>query len=323
MVLLLSKPVRSANVGTVVRCYSLFDRFFPACGLLDYTEGMYHGGPGTPYEIAQQNQINYVLDEVQCVAGTRVLEIGCGNGTLLDEVKRRGATGVGITISPEQVALCQRRGLDVRLLNYIDLGSEWNGRFDAVVANGPVEHFVQPRDAAAGQSDAIYRRFFEICQRAIDPRSTIRRLITTTIHFIRTPNPRNLLKSPLAFRYGSDDFHWAMLARSFGGWYPITGQFERCTAGLFQLERTLDGTYDYHLTSEEWLRRIRAVLPTWKGMKILAGSMPYAARHPAQYLTMLYCMLGSQSWNWQFRGPSPPTQLLRQTWRASGFTSEA
>jgi cyclopropane fatty-acyl-phospholipid synthase-like methyltransferase len=314
MVLLLSKPVRSVSVRTVVRCYSLFDRFFPACGLLDYTEGMYHGDPRTPYETAQHNQINYVLDEVQCGAGARVLEIGCGNGTLLDEVKRRGATGIGITISPEQVALCRRRGLDVRLLNYVDLNEAWAGQFDAVVANGPVEHFVQPRDAAAGQADAIYRRFFEICQRAIDPRSAIRRLITTTIHFVRTPDPRNLLRSPLAFRDGSDDFHWAMLARSFGGWYPVAGQFERCTAGLFDLERTLDGTYDYHLTSEEWLRRIHAVLPSWKGLKILAGSMPYAARHPWQYLIMLYCMLGSQSWNWQFRGPSPPTRLLRQTW---------
>jgi hypothetical protein len=25
-------------------------------------------------------------------------------------------------------------------------------------------------------------------------------------------------------------------------------------------------------------------------------------------------MLGSESWNWQFRGDDPPTRLLRQTW---------
>jgi len=315
MVLLLRRnQARLAKANTVVRCYSLFDKFFPACGLLDYTEGIYHGDPNTPYEVAQQNQIKYVLDEAHCSAGTRVLEIGCGNGTLLDEVKRRGAMGVGITISPEQVALCRRRGLDVRLLNYVDLGGESATQFDAVVANGPVEHFVQSRDAAAGRADAIYRRFFEICQRAINPRSHVRRLITTTIHFVRTPDPYNLLRSPFAFRWGSDDFHWAMLARSFGGWYPVAGQFERCTAGLFDLQHTVDGTYDYHLTSEEWLRRIRAVLPTTKGLKIIAGSLPYALRHPRQYLTMLACILASQSWNWQFRGPAPPTQLLRQTW---------
>jgi len=305
---------RAAKLGTVVRCYSIFDRFFPACGLLDYTEGIYHGHSATPYEVAQQNQIHYVLNEVRCTAGTRLLEIGCGNGTLLDAARDRAARAIGITICPEQVARCRARGLDVKLLNYLDFDDAWMRQFDSVVANGPIEHFVQPADAAAGRADAIYRQFFEICHRAIDPHSSIRRLITTTIHFVRTPDPRNLLTSPLRFRWGSDNFHWAMLARSFGGWYPVRGQFQRCAAGLFSDIHTTDGTYDYHLTSEEWLRRLQSVLPTTKGMKILAGAMPYALRHPVQFVNMLICMLASQSWNWQFRGPNPPTQLIRQTW---------
>jgi cyclopropane fatty-acyl-phospholipid synthase-like methyltransferase len=305
---------RRTKTGTVVRCYSLFDRFFPACGLLDYTEGIYHGDSTTPYEVAQKNQINYVLNEAGCTAGTRILEIGCGNGTLLDAVRERRAIGIGITISPEQVAICQQRGLDARLLNYLDLDDAWTHQFDAVIANGPIEHFVQPADAAAGKASAIYRDFFQTCHRLIHPDSPIRRLVTTTIHFVRTPDPRNLLKSPFAFRWGTDDFHWAMLARSFGGWYPVRGQFAACASGLFKDIHQTDGTYDYHLTSEEWLRRIRAVLPTSQGLKILASSVPFALRHPIQYATMLTCMLRSQSWNWQFRGPSPPTKLIRQTW---------
>jgi cyclopropane fatty-acyl-phospholipid synthase-like methyltransferase len=305
---------RHAKTDTVQRCYSVFDRFFPACGMPDYTEGIYHGDPTTPYDVAQQNQIQYVLDEAGCTAGTRVLDIGCGNGTLLDAVRKRRACGTGITISPEQVARCCQRGLDVRLLNYVDLDDAWWGQFDAVIANGPIEHFVQAADAAAGRADAIYRRFFEIGHRLIDPRSPIRRLVTTTIHFVRTPNPEDLEKHPLAFRVGSDEFHWAMLERSFGGWYPTRGQFERCAAGLFQHIYRTDGTYDYHLTSEEWLRRMQAVLPTSQGLKLLAGALPYALRHPIQTCTMFACLLGSQSWNWQFRGPNPPTQLLRDTW---------
>jgi hypothetical protein len=154
-----------------------------------------------------------------------------------------------------------------------------------------------------------------LCHLAIDPQSPLRRLITTTIHFVRRPEPQNLLRSPFAFRWGSDNFHWAMLARSFGGWYPVAGQFQRCSDGLFRLQRTVDGTYDYHLTSEEWLRRIRATLPSAKGLRVLASAVPYALRHPVQYATMLTCMLASQSWNWQFRGgQNAPTQLLRQTW---------
>lgn len=300
---------------TVVRCYSLFDKVFPACGLLDYTEGIYAGDETKSYEAAQRDQINYVLDEVACATGTRILEVGCGNGTLLDEVRRRGAHGVGITISPEQVSLGRRRGLDVRLLDYKNLDDEYCGRFDAVVANGPIEHFVQPSEAAAGMADEIYRRMFATFHDALDPASSNGRFINTTIHFLRTPNPADLMRSPFAFPRGSDERHWAWLARSFGGWYPTMGQFESAAAGLFDLVREVDGTDDYRLTSEEWLRRIRRLLPTGRGLKILLGSLPFAVRHPRQTFDMFTCMLGSESWNWQFRGPNPPTRLLRQTWR--------
>jgi cyclopropane fatty-acyl-phospholipid synthase-like methyltransferase len=308
------KPGFVVHEPTVINCYSLFDKFFPACGLLDYTEGIYNGNPATPYEVAQRNQIRYVLDEVQCTAGMRILEVGCGNGTLLDEVRRRGAVGVGVTISPEQVALCRRRGLDVRLIDYKMLGDEFTHQFDAVVANGPIEHFVQPREAVGGLADDIYRHMFDTFHRAIDPSSPVRRFTNTTIHFVRTPKFETLLASPWSFRRGSDDWHWAWLARSFGGCYPEFGQFERCAQGNFKLLRTVDGTEDYCLTSEEWLRRIHHILPQRLGLKILASCVPMAIRHPRQVFEMLVCMLGSESWNWQFRGQNPPTRLLRQTW---------
>jgi cyclopropane fatty-acyl-phospholipid synthase-like methyltransferase len=241
---------RAGDRRTVVNCYSFFDKVFPACGLLDYTEGLYHGDEALPYEVAQANQIDYVLDEAGCARDSRIIEIGCGNGNLLAAAQARGAQAVGVTISPEQVALCRRRGLDARLIDYRDLGDDWYGRFDAVVANGPVEHFVQPGEAAAGQADPIYRRMFGLFHRLIDPASPIRRAINTTIHFARRPDPRNLLKLPWRFPWFSDEFHWAMLHRSFGGWYPVAGQFERCAAGYFDLVHTTVGTDDYRRTSE-------------------------------------------------------------------------
>jgi cyclopropane fatty-acyl-phospholipid synthase-like methyltransferase len=305
-------PARDCR--TVVNCYSFFDKVFPACGLVDYTEGLYGGDPTTSYDVAQARQIDYVLDQVHCGPGSRIIEIGCGNGSLLAHASERGAEAVGITIVPDQVAFCRRRGLDARLLDYRDLDDDWFGRYDAVVANGPIEHFVQPAEAAAGQSDAIYHRMFDLFHRLIDPASPIRRAISTTIHFARTPDPRDLLRSPWRHRWFSDPFHWSFLHRSFGGWYPVAGQFERCAAGLFNLVHTTDGTEDYHWTSEEWLRRCQQAFLSSKFWPIAMDSLPFVARHPVQATHMLLCLLWSQSWNWQFRTADPPTRLLRHTW---------
>ena len=306
---------RAADWSTVVHCYRMFDRFFPAFQLLDYTEGIYHDDPATPYEVAQANQINYLLDEVQCRQGSKILDLGCGNGTLLDEVKARGAEGIGITISPEQVTRCRARGLDVRLVNYNDMANYWNGYFDAIVANGSIEHFVQPSEAASGEQDAIYRRLFQLCRRVLDPRSSSRRMVTTIIHFVRHAPPEVFLKSPLSFRPFSDRFHYAFLSRAFGGYYPSLGQLETCAQGEFSLVKEVDGTRDYHLTSEEWLRRGRRGLFSPRGMLAFLRSAPHMILHPRHFAALLTGVLITESWNWQFRGESPPTRLLRQTWQ--------
>lgn len=300
---------------TTVNCYAFFESVFPTCGFLDYSEGMYLDDPNTPYEQAQQNQLNYLLDEVECEKGTRILELGCGNGTLLENIKKRGADGIGVTISPDQVKRCRTMGLDVRLLDYKDIDDEWTHQFDAVIANGPIEHFVQPSDAVNHRADAIYRQLFDICHRMIDPNSGIRKFVNTTIHFIRRPDPAHLLRSPFSFRPFSDSFHYAFLERSFGGYYPMLGQLEACAKPHFELTKTVDGTYDYHLTSEEWLRRIQRDLRSVKRFPaVFARSLPFLFKHPKQAATMLTCMLLTQSWNWQFRSANPPTKLLRQTW---------
>lgn len=299
---------------TVVTCYSVLDRFFPACGLFDLNEGIYAGDPDLELEQAQANQHRYLLDQLHCGPGSRILDIGCGYGTLLARAQRRGAQAIGITVSTEQARRGQRAGLDVRLLDYRDLEGQWPGAFDGIVANGSAEHFVQPADALAGRADGIYRQFFRLVHRLMNPLER-GRLVTTAIHYVQEPDPADLLRKPRDFPHGSPAFHYALLARSFGGWYPTRGQLECCAAGYFTLTDEVDGTDDYHRTSEAWLQRVRRVLRSKAGAGVLLGSLPAWLRQPRQFTTMLYCMLVSESWNWQFRTPNPPTRLLRQTWR--------
>lgn len=300
---------------TVVTCYSAVDIFFPACGVFDLTEGIYHGDPSLPHEQAQANQHDYLLDQVQCQSGRQLLDIGCGYGTLLKRALQRGAAGVGITVCPQQMWHCRRQGLDVHLLDYRAIPGTWDQRFHGVIANGSIEHFVRPDDVLAGRADEVYRDFFATVHRLMGPTSPARRLVTTTIHFVRKPSdPGVLLRSPFAFPRGSDDFHWAVLERGWGGCYPEFGQLQRCAAGYFDLLEEVDGTDDYRLTSEEWLRRVRWALRSPRVIPIALRSLPALVRAPRQLLTLLLGFLASESWNWQFRPPQPPTRLLRQTW---------
>ncbi|MFO0808938.1 MAG: class I SAM-dependent methyltransferase [Gemmataceae bacterium] len=303
-------PVRP--VRRVATCYSLFDAFFPQLGLFDLTEGLYDH-PDTSFEQAQANQHNYLLDQIGCGPGFRVLDIGCGYGTLLKRAADRGASGVGLTLSCEQAEQCQAAGLEVSVLDYKALGPEWDCRFDGVVANGSLEHFAQPADAAAGRDDAVYRHLFHTVHRLLDPDSQAR-FVTTAIHFARRPDPGDITRHPLLARPGSDAYHFALLHRGFGGWYPVPGQLERCAEGYFELVDEVDGTEDYRGTSEEWLARARRTLGSLAGVRMLLQSVPVLLRHPVQYPTLLWCLLVSESWNWQFRPPAP-TRLLRQTWK--------
>jgi cyclopropane-fatty-acyl-phospholipid synthase len=298
--------------GTTADCYEFLDRMFRQAGVLDYTEGFYNGDRTLSYEQAQHNQICYLLDEIDCRKGSRILDVGCGNGTLLDEVRRREAHATGVTISLPQTRFCKQKGLDVHRLDYRNIGADWNGRFDAIAANGSIEHFVQPTDALQGRADAIYRDFFAICHRLIDPRSKSRKLITTTIHFGRVRiEPRDAMKSPWSFPWFSDRFHYALLVRGYGGYYPVPGQLQRCARPYFKLVQERDATHDYHLTSEQWLRhgkRSFLHIGQW------ARFVHFAMRHPRYAATMLFTLLLAQSWNWQFRTEEPPMKHLWQTW---------
>ena len=313
-----ASAVPPAPARSVVACYSVFDAFFPACGFTDLTDGMYEGDPQRPYEEAQARQAAALLDRAGVGRGTRVLDIGCGYGRILAAAEARGAKAWGITVSPEQVKRNARAGLNARLQNYKHLGPEWDGQFEAVVANGSLEHFAQPADTVAGRDDAVYRHLFETVHRLLAPDTGGAKFVTTAIHFRERPDPRDLLRPPSAFAPGSAGFHWARLARSFGGWYPVRGQLEACAGGLFRLAHEEDGTEDYRLTSEAWLAGVRRAIRSRRLPRVAWASLPAFACRPVHTARMLRCMLGSESWNWQFRGRPAPTVLLRQTWERVG-----
>jgi len=300
--------------ATVRRCYGLTGISVLA-GVEDYTEGIYHGDPRADYDEAKRRQHAYLLDEVGVGPGFRLLEIGCGLGTLMLAAQARGAEVTGVTVSEDQCAACQERGLRVELADYRALPAEWAHAFDGVVVNGALEHFCQPADALHGQQDRIYREMFGILAGVLDPSSRSRRVATTALHFRGEPVPAaDCLRSPWLQVLDRRRFHFAVLHRGYGGYYPVAGQLERCAQGLFRLVREEDGTQDYGFTAQEWLRRfLLALVQRRRFGTALCG---HFLRHPVHTFWFTASFLGPASQLWQFRGTPPPVQHFRHTWEA-------
>ena len=86
-----------------------------------------------------------MFDKLRLTAGDRLLDVGCGWGSMVRYAARRGVRAVGITLSAEQAAWAQRaiadEGLsdlaEVRHGDYREIGET---EFDAVSSIGLTEH---------------------------------------------------------------------------------------------------------------------------------------------------------------------------------------
>ena len=314
------KP-RVVTPKLVKNCYTLMHAI-EALGIVDLSDGEYLPNDKT-LEEGIERQLNYLLDQVGCNRpGFRLLEIGCGYGSLLREAKKRGARAVGVNISPDQVNYINDNGLEAYCCNYRDLleETEWHGQFDGVIANGSLEHWVQPEDVLAGRMNDIYNESFAIAHKALDPNVPDARYVTTALHMKRGLTPEDYLAKWYRYPRGSDPRHMSLIHHSWGGWYPVDKQLEECAKPYFSLEKEMDGTEGYRIASEYRLARgLRGLYTNPKYVWRLVNSFVHRPQHTA---TALIAYFIEKSWDWQFLGEDPPTKLLRHTWKRNSLAKK-
>jgi cyclopropane-fatty-acyl-phospholipid synthase len=94
-------------------------------------------------EAAQKRKVARLLDRLDLKPGQRLLEIGCGWGSLAVEAAKRGVSVVGLTLSSEQKKWADARSLkagvfdrvEIRLADYRDIAEQ----FDAIASVEMVE----------------------------------------------------------------------------------------------------------------------------------------------------------------------------------------
>src|SRR5947208_17126300 len=88
--------------------YSLTDRIFRySMGeLADFSGAKYDGDFSLSLEEAQRRKHEYVAEQLAIGPGKRILDLGCGWGALLNFIRNRGGTGIGVKIGR---ASCRER----------------------------------------------------------------------------------------------------------------------------------------------------------------------------------------------------------------------
>ncbi|HWU92736.1 MAG TPA: cyclopropane-fatty-acyl-phospholipid synthase family protein, partial [Sphingomicrobium sp.] len=124
--------------------YDLGNDFYAAWldATMTYSSARF-GSAGDSLEAAQLRKVHTLLDRLDLKPGQRLLEIGCGWGTLAIEAAKRGAQVVGLTLSTEQKAWAERKiaeqglsdRIEIRLQDY----RETAGTFDAIASVEMVE----------------------------------------------------------------------------------------------------------------------------------------------------------------------------------------
>jgi len=106
----------------------------------------YFAEPGDSLQDAQTRKLDLICRKLRLTPGERLLDIGCGWGSLLIHAAQRyGVGGVGVTLSAEQAAYARQRiarlgladRIEIRVQDYRELT---DGPFEKIASVGMYEH---------------------------------------------------------------------------------------------------------------------------------------------------------------------------------------
>lgn len=94
-----------------------------------------------------KRRLDYQLIESLIPRGARILDLGCGDGSLLEELNaRKGCQGYGIEINDQAVTECLKRGVAVYHGDMLEgMGHFSAGAFDVVILSQTLQQTSDPR----------------------------------------------------------------------------------------------------------------------------------------------------------------------------------
>ena len=138
----------------------------------------YFKNEGDSLETAQDNKIKHIIKKLNIQPNQKVLDIGCGWGSLaIDIAKSINCKVTGITLSENQYEYCTKKAKELNLENQVTFKlidyRELNEKFDRIVSIGMFEH--------VGRK--FYQKFFKKIEKILNYEGI------SLIHTIGSVNP--------------------------------------------------------------------------------------------------------------------------------------
>lgn len=231
-----------ASAEAIHAHYDVGDDFFALWldETLTYSCAMWDGAASL--EDAQLRKLDFhIAASSGDVAAARVLDVGCGWGSLLHRLVERNSDvqAIGLTVSKSQANYIESRRwprVKVLLENWRDHTPQLP--YDAIVSIGALEHFVRPEDSSHSRI-ATYREFFEHCYRWLRPGGSM---------------------SLQTIAYGAGSFIRGAISDIFPqSDLPRLHELAAGAEGLFEISSLRNDKVDYARTCRCWAERLAAV----------------------------------------------------------------
>jgi 2-isopropylmalate synthase len=85
--------------------------------------------------------------------GETILDLGCGDGTLAEEIQKTGAKVIGVDSSSNMIHAAKARGIEAHVMNGEEL--LFKGDFDAVFTNAALHWMIKADAVVAGVATAL------------------------------------------------------------------------------------------------------------------------------------------------------------------------
>jgi cyclopropane-fatty-acyl-phospholipid synthase len=190
-------------------------------------------------EEAQLRKLDFHIDQARAESVGRVLDIGCGWGSLMRRLSDRGAREVvGLTLSTAQADYIRNLGISgasVAVQDWRDHSVD--SPYDSLISVGAMEHFVRP-ELSTPERVGVYRDFFASCK-----------------SWLRSGQWMSLQTST----YGEGQFTHGAISSIFPeSDLPRLNEILQAIAGQFELVSLRNDRSDYSRTCRAWLDRLRS-----------------------------------------------------------------